>query len=758
MKSSMREAPMNESVIGRNVKRSEGADKVTGRALYTDDMKFDNCLYGATIRSRVPRGVVRALRFNDGIPWAEFTIVLPEDIPGDNHVLLIENSQPFLAEHVRHIAEPLAVIAHPDKQLVQRALKFVEVVIDEEPSFFEIDDALAGGNIQYGADNIFKSYAIDHGNVASAWSDCDLVLEATYRTPAQEQLYIEPNAIIARAIPGAGIEIWGSMQCPYYIQKALAPLFNLPADKIRVVQMETGGGFGGKEEYPNIMAGHAALLSWKSGGRVVKMIYDRAEDLWATTKRHPSRSRVKAGFKNDGRIVALEIDFDLNGGAYPTLSQTVLSRGILHSFGPYNIPNARLRARVVFTNSNPYGAFRGFGAPQSIFAMEVHLDRAAHSLGIDPAELRRINFLKKGDQMPTGQIVKEEIDLPRLLDRALVKADYCAKRSAYNEENARRGKTKRGISLSVFFHGSGFTGSGEVMLGSRAAVRTTKEGHIEVLSANVEYGQGTNTCFSQIAAEACGIPPDMVHVHQPDTGVVPNSGPTVASRTTMIVGRLVLNAATALRTRLENEAGLPRNCSSDAFRDAVKRHFRERGEAREESVFTAPHDIHWDDKLYKGEAYAAYSWCCDVADVEVDMVSYQVEVKNFVSVVECGKVINPILAKGQIEGGIAQTIGYAVYEDVVMERGEMRNATYTNYIIPTTADVPEIDVEFIEFPFSNNGPFQAKGIGELPADGPAPAIAAATAHALGGAYVESIPLLPEKIMTALDGVPRAAAA
>jgi CO/xanthine dehydrogenase Mo-binding subunit len=733
-------------VIGKSALRPEGVAKVKGTARFADDLEFPDCLYGATVRSTVPHGRVKAIRFEEGVPWEDFIRVLPRDIPGRNGVALIDDSQPFLAETIQHIAEPLALIAHRNRELVEKALRHVTVEVDEQPAVFSIEQALAAGKV-------FKSYRIHRGDMLRGFREADFVLEEEYRTGAQEQLYIEPQGVAARAAPDEGITVWGSLQCPFYVQKALAPLFDLDPARIRVIQTETGGGFGGKEEYPNILAGHAALLSWKAGGRVVKMVYDRQEDLWATTKRHPSRTVVKAGLKRDGRLVALDIDFVLDGGAYLTLSSTVLSRGILHSFGPYRIPHADLRARVVKTNSNPFGAFRGFGAPQSIFALELHLTRAAHELGMDPAEIRRRNFLRKGDTMPTGQKVEEEVDFERLMDRALEKADYRRRRREYQELNRRGGSRRKGIALSVFFHGSGFTGSGEVRLASKAGARITEEGGIEILAANVEYGQGTITTFTQIAAEVARIPLEWIRVHQPDTALVPNSGPTVASRTTMIVGRLVERAVAEICRKLAEATGLAPDYGAEEFRRAARQYFREQGGLEASATYQPPPEVRWDEQHYRGEAYAAYSWSCDVADVELDLTTYAAEVRNFVSVVECGRVINPAIAAGQIEGGIAQSIGWALYEEVVLERGAMKNHQHTNYIIPTSADVPPIDVEFIEFPPANQGPFGAKGIGELPADGPAPAIAGAVAQALGGVFVNEIPLLPEKILEAIAPKP-----
>ncbi len=738
--------------VGRSIPRKEGALKVTGKAVYVDDMKVENCLYGKTVRSMVPRGRITGIHFKAGIPWEEFVIVLPRDIPGKNAVALIDSAQPFLAEEqIRHVAEPVALIAHPDRHLVEKARGYVEVEVAELPAILTIEEALKGDNIQYGSDNLFKSYVIERGDPDARWREADLVLEESYRTGAQEHLYIEPNGMIARTEPGRSVTVWGSMQCPFYVRKALAVLFGLDPESIQVIQTETGGAFGGKEEYPNMIAGHAALLSWKAGGRPVKMIYDRSEDLWATTKRHPCRSRIKAGFMRDGMLVALDIDFLLDGGAYPTLSSVVLSRGILHSWGPYKCDHVRARARCVMTNSVPYGAMRGFGAPQSIFAMEMHMSRAAQELGIDPSELRRRNFLRQGDRMPTGQLIREDLDLGMLMDRALQKSDYAQRRSHFDRANRETPLVRRGIGLSCFYHGAGFTGGGEVFLASTLTARLSAAGGVEVLAANVEYGQGTNTLFSQIAAETCRIPPAWVEVHQPDTAAVPNSGPTVASRTTMIVGKLLERAARRLCATLVWEGYLHPSYEPDEFRAAALRYLREKGGLEATEQYDAPPEIRWDESRYQGDAYSGYAWSCDVAEVEVDLVDYSARVKRFTSTVECGRVINPVLAAGQIEGGIVQAIGFALLENVVLKQGAMANCQYTNYIIPTAADVPEIAVEFVEFPYSNYGPYDAKGIGELPMDGPAPAIASAIAHALGGRFINEVPLLPEKIMRAIEG-------
>ena len=737
---------MEPPQIGRPVQRKEGRAKVTGQAIYVDDLTPAGMLHGVTVRSTVPRGRITGIRFDPAIPWDEFVVVTAADIPGTNRVKLIADDQPYLASDVvNHAEEPIVLIAHADRARADEARRHVTIEIDPLPAVLTIDDALAARDVIWGSDNVFKRYAVAKGDVDAAFASDAIVVEGEYETGAQEQLYIEPNGMLAVA-DRRHVTVWGSMQCPYYVHNALAPLFGLPENRIRVVQMETGGGFGGKEEYPSMIAGHAALLAWKSG-RPVKMIYGRAEDMAATTKRHPSRTKHRTAVSRDGRLLAMDIDFTIDGGAYCTLSPVVLSRGTIHAAGPYACPNVRVQGRAVATSVPPHGAFRGFGAPQSLFALERHMDRVAAAVGLSPEEFRRRNFLTTGDTLAVGQTIAEPVDLPALLDRALAVSGFREKRERFARENPER-TVKRGIGLASFMHGAGFTGSGEVHLQSVVAVEATPDGTIRVLSANTEIGQGTNTIFAQIAADALGIDCDDVEVVQPDTSVVPNSGPTVASRTCMVVGKLVESAAIALKHSLIDAGYLPASFSRAEFHAACSRYVAAFGRLHHTSKYTPPPGLKWDDERYLGDAYGTYGWAVYVAEVAVDTTTWETRVEDFVAVQEVGRVINPTLAAGQIEGGVAQGIGWALYEDVVWREGRMANAQMTNYIMPTSMDLPPIRVYFDEVPYAH-GPGGAKGIGELPMDGPAPAILNAIAHATG-VDVRQVPLTPERLMAATE--------
>ena len=732
-----------ERIVGQPMLRKEGVAKVCGRAQYIDDLTMPEMLHGTTVRSSIARGRILGIEFGEGIPWDEFVIVTARDIPGENEIALINHDWPCLAaEVVNHPEEPIVLLAHRDRHLLRKAVAAVRVRYEEWPTVFTIEESERGDPVVWGEDNVFKSFLMERGDTDAVWATAGLIVEGEYETGAQEHLYIENNGAIAAYSPEEGLTVWGSLQCPFYVHKSLVKVTGLAEEKVRIVQVETGGAFGGKEDYPSMIGAHAALLAMKSGNPV-KIMYDRAEDMAATTKRHPSRVRHRTAVTRDGKLLGAEVEIALDGGAYSTLSSTVLSRATIHAGGPYYWPNFRVRSEAYATNCPPHGAFRGFGAPQSLFAIERHMDHVAEALGLAPDELRRRNFLKTGQTTTTGQEIKENIDLDALMSRALNESDYHAKRERFARGNAGPAMKKKGIGLAAFLHGSGFTGSGERYLNSLAAMDVTADGKPRVLVSSTEFGQGTNTILCQIAAETLGIDYETVQMGPPDTSVVPNTGPTVASRTSMVVGKLVHSAAVGLKRTLLASGLLREGYTTETFVTAARTYVAQHGALRSESRYQAPPGVHWDDQQYRGDAYAAYAWAVYVAEVTVDLTTYGVEVDDFVAVQEVGRVLNPVLARGQIEGGVAQGIGWALYEKVVWDRGRMQNNQMTNYIIPTTQDIPPIRVFFEELPFGH-GAYGAKGIGELPMDGPAPAILNAIAHAIGKQF-DSVPLLPEDI-------------
>lgn len=696
------------AAVGNSVARKDGIGKATGDARYADDLVFPGMLHGRTIRSTIPKGRIKSIRYE--FDTAGFTIVDYRDVPAKNAVDLMSQDQPFLAEHeVKHMAEPIVLLAHEEKEVVNAAKVVIEY--EEEEPLFDPEQS----------DTVFKAIDIVKGDVKGALKRDDVVIvEGTYTTGHQEHVYIEPNGVIAVPEDG-GVAIYGSVQCPFYVIKALRCLLGSAHPNVRVIQTETGGGFGGKEEYPSMISGHAVLLALKSG-RPVKIIYDREEDMVATTKRHPSIVKHRTAVTRDGKLVGMDVDVLLDGGAYVTLSPTVLSRGCIHAAGPYNCDNVRIQGRAVLTNTPPNGAFRGFGAPQTEFAIEVHMERIAEALGIDSVELRRMNALKPGDRTATGQTLREDSSAHMVLEEAIRRTDYLKKRADFKGTN-------KAIGLSLFYHGAGFTGAGEKNLKSKARIDLTPTG-VRIAVGSTEIGQGTRTMHAQIVTDALGIPYESVEVAQPDTSRVADSGPTVASRTCMVVGKILEECSHEMKEKL---GGL-----------SPADYYVKNGEMSVERTYEPPDWIQWDDNSYLGDAYATYGWGCDVVELTFDPDTYEVKPTKITAVQEFGRPIHPALARGQIEGGTAQALGYALLERVVMRNGAMANGQLTNYVIPTTLDMPEVDVVMMENPYPG-GPFGAKGLGELPMDGPAPAVVNALRQL--GMDVRDIPATPEHLST-----------
>jgi CO/xanthine dehydrogenase Mo-binding subunit len=755
-----------ESILGASPLRKEGRAKVLGESKYIDDLSLPGMWHGATVRSTIARGRIRDITFSPAVDWSHYTIVRPADIPGENAIVHLTKDHPCLAAHdIHHVAEPILLIAHPDKTALLHALKNIHIDYEELPGIFTIEESEAAvetndvaniiwpGSEHGGTANCFKTYTMYSGKakevedgLAAAFESADLIVDGEYNTGAQEQLYIENNGVIAECFRDAtgaieSVCVRGCMQCPYYVVHALTVVFHLPEHKCRVIQVETGGAFGGKEDYPSVIGAHAALLAMKSG-HPVKIIYDRAEDMASTTKRHPSRTRHRTAVSKDGKLLAGIIDIAIDGGAYATLSPVVLSRATIHAPGPYKWPFLRVRGKAMATNIPPHGAFRGFGAPQSLFALERHMDKIARTLGLTPEEVRRRNFLATGDTTATGQPLVEEVDMQALLTRALDEAGYHEKLARFAESN-KNSLIQRGVGFAAFMHGTGFTGSGERRLNSLVHLDVTREGRPQILVSSTEFGQGTNTILAQVAAQTLQLPYDDILVHQPDTSVVPDSGPTVASRTAMIVGKLIERASLQLLETLRAHEHMPTPHTPADFKTAALSYIAKNGHLRSSTRYEPPAKIHWDDELYRGDAYPGYAWAVYVAEVAVDLNTYSATVTRFDALQEVGKVLHPVLARGQIEGGVAQGIGYALYEKCVYDKGHLRNNQMTNYIMPTAADLPPIHVHFEEVP-SIHGPGGAKGIGELPMDGPAPAILNAIENATGIAF-NAVPLLPEDI-------------
>jgi CO/xanthine dehydrogenase Mo-binding subunit len=748
--------------VGQSVPRVDGASKARGAAIYVDDIVVPGALYGATVRSSVARGKLRAITKDPSFDWTGVVVLTHADVP-HNEVALIEHDQPILAhDEIRHCYEPVALVACEDPVRLQRAVAAIHVDVEPLPAVLTIDDSLDCTQVIYGKDNVQKRYTIEHElaqPIDQIIRGCDVVLSGRYRVHHQEQLYIEPQGMVAWW-DSAGVHVTGSLQCPYYVQKAIKFAFALEDAQVHITQAVTGGGFGGKEEYPSVIGAHAALLA-KAAKRPVRMIYGRKEDIEATTKRHPARVDVRTGCTKDGELVAIEVKCVMDGGAYVTLTPVVLSRGILHAAGAYRWKHARIEGIAVATNMPPNGAFRGFGAPQTIWAIERHMDRLAAKLGKEPLAFKRARAMAVGSTTVTGQVLRESVGVDECVSRALEASGYERKRAEYAANNAKKddgARTRRGIGASVFLHGAGFTGSGERKLKGKVRIDLETGGRLRIRTASTDIGQGTETVFRQLAADAARVPIDRIAFETPSTTNVPDSGPTVASRTVMVVGSIVVRGAKLIGERVRafaSEKGLPSTMPEDFARAADMLLIATGARISELVEYEPATQNQWDDDAYRGDAYPCYAWGCDIAEVEVDLDTYEVKVLRFWAAQDIGKAIHPVMCAGQVEGGTLQAIGWALYEDVVWKDGKILNARMTNYVIPTSKDAPPFNTILVEHPFSG-GPSGAKGVGELPMDGGAPAIAAAVEQAIG-VGCDDLPLLPEKLFEAVRRAARATA-
>ena len=723
--------------------RLEGMAKLTGSERYLPDLPLGDHLWGMVVRSPVPRGIIRKIVFEPAIDWSQFVIVDHRDIPGENCVAAIEKDQPVLAsDHVQHVGEAILLLAHQDRDLLRRAVSSVKIVFEEQLPVLDYCAKPTAGQIQFGNDNVFKSININKGNPEDILASAPRVIEGEYFTGAQEHLYIETQGMFASVDESGVLVVRGSLQCPYYVHGALKCALARDDNEVRVIQTSTGGAFGGKEDYPSVIALYASLLTLKAG-KPVKIIYDRSEDMQVTTKRHPARIRHRTAVDDDGRLLAMQVEVLMDGGAYVTLSPVVLSRGVIHACGPYYCPHIHVHGEARLTNHPPFGAFRGFGAPQTQFAMERHMDYIASELGIDPVEIRRVNLLRDGQTTSTGQVINDGTDRVALMDRCLELADLKRKREEHQSFNESHPYLRKGIGISTYYHGAGFTGAGETYLASRVEIAALPDGRLEIRTAQTEMGQGMLTVFTEIVSRASGLDAADILIAPADTARVPDSGPTVASRTSMVVGNLVLQALYDLRQKLghpDAEGQELKNLIADWYKNQVSADIELTGRAK----YRKPPHIHWDEDQYMGDAYAAYAWAACAVEVEVDLRSFMVKIKDVVMLQEIGRVLNEVLARGQIQGGAAQAIGWALNEECIFRDGRLLHDRMTDYNLPVAADLPPIRVFFEENPFTD-GPDGAKGIGELPMDGPAPAVISAV-QAATGLSIDRIPATPPLLL------------
>lgn len=750
--------------VGRPVPRLDGDEKVRGLAQYADDIHVPDCWHGVVVRSPVARGRLKSLSFDPAFDWSRVCVVTPEDIPGENIVDLMGRDMPFIAfDAIEYRGEPLALVAAPTKALAELAASHVKADIEPLAPLLTLQEIVERYKGDRASLHQLSAQTIVKGDADAALAAADFVVEGEYWAGHQEQLYIEPQGMVAIPEPDGGVFLQGSLQCPYYVAPELIITLKLPLEKIRVKQTSVGGAFGGKEEFPTLLAGYCALLALKCR-KPVKIIYDRHQDILYTTKRHPVWVRYRTGLMRDGTIAAHKVDFVLDGGAYTTLSPVVMYRGILHTTLGYRCENVFVDGHVYRTNTFPNGAFRGFGAPQAIWGHECHIDRCAQALGLAPHEFRLRNALHMGDTTATGQTISEPMGTPHVLDQTLARSNF-AEKLARCGRGAPGAASWYGVGLAFFGHGSGFTGDGESRLKAKAALdlEILEDGRpgVSIRISSTEMGQGTLTIMPQIAADGLSLDLARVRCPFPDTKYAPDSGPTVASRTAMVVGGTLFGAAREMKQKLESYAsetlfggepvelaqGVFRGAyggATRAFEDVASAYLKQNGPLRVMNQFKLPATLRWDQKTFKGDSYPSYSWGCNIVELEVDAMTLEIRVRKVWSTWDIGRVINPVLASGQIEGGLTQALGYAVMEKMAIKDGLYDASRMQTYVVPTALDVPEFEVTFIEYPYTHMAP-GAKGVGEIPMDGLAPAIANAV-EAATGVRITELPITPEKLL------------
>ena len=486
--------------ISRSIPRPDGREKAGGAAAYIADFPHQGCLTARFYRSRFTRGRITAVILPE-LPEGYYAVDY-RDVPGENYIALIKNDWPAFAEkEIRYLGQIVLLLAGPDPFVVDRLISEIRVDYTEEESAVSLDEGLAcRGGAMHGTDNIYADLSLKKGDPEAAFRTAYRIVEGTYSTGFQEQLYLETQGLMVwTEEQGRKVVVQGSMQCPYYVKHSAEEVLG-PGYKVRVMQTTTGGAFGGKEDYPEIMAGPLVTAAVKIG-KPLRMIFDRSEDLAFTSKRHPSRTRVRTAHDETGRITAIDFDIIIDGGAYESYSLIVLQRAIFTSNGVYNFPSAKVRGRAVATSTVPSGAFRGFGAPQALHALEMHMTKAAREFGADPLDYRRPFFLRTGDPTITGGTIREEIILDQLIKKAVEVSDYRRKRALY-------GNTPwKGIGISLMNHGCGFTGDGEQkIIKAKVKIRKYADNSVELLQSNIDMGQGPRTHPAQGSRHSAGNP------------------------------------------------------------------------------------------------------------------------------------------------------------------------------------------------------------------------------------------------------------
>ena len=681
--------------ISQSVVKKDHKPKMSGRSMYVGDYFVDGMLVGKMLRSPVARAKLLGVALPmlpEGYYYVDKT-----DVPGENKVHIVLDDTPVYAEEtLEYIGEPIGMVVGPDEKVVDEILSQTTVNYEELPPVLDLRKAKTA----------FFEYEYGKGDIQKAFAEADEIYEEEFSTGYQEQAYIEPQGMMAEPEENGRMFVHGSMQCAYYAHGAIRTALGCEPDDVHILQDVTGGGFGGKEAFPSILGSQVAVAA-KKANAPVRCVFDRREDMEFTSKRHPSLCKYRFAVK-DGRVTAMDIDIVFNAGAYTTLSAVVLQRGIICASGVYNIENLYVHGRALKTNTTPSGAYRGFGAPQTFFAVEMMMTHIAQDLGVDPLAFKEAHLAKQGDPTSTSGKYHFPVPLPAMIEEVDKTADFRKKYKAYKKPQT--GRFRKGIGMSLWFHGAGFTGSGERDL-IKAVCKLHKypDGKVEILASNGEIGQGLRTTFPKIVASELNLPLENVYYDHPDTARVPDSGPTVASRSLMVVGELLRRAAIHLRSIWK-----------EGEDQIVEERFKE-------PTFVIPFDLN----KFQGDAYPTYAWAVGAIEVEVDTYTGVSKILGAYGSFDVGTPMDYSIVMGQMEGGYLQGIGYASIEHMDYDgKGRIRNNSFSDYLIPTTMDVPNLQcmLHVEEYP---DGPYGAKGAGELPLVGAPAAYVEAMEQALG---------------------------
>jgi 4-hydroxybenzoyl-CoA reductase alpha subunit len=751
-----------KSIIGQRVSNVDALEKSTGKAIYGIDFSLPGMLHGKILRS--PHSHARILHIDtrkaEKLPGVK-AVVTAEDTPKIKYGAQIHDEYPLAVDKVRYIGDEVAAVAALDEETALRAIELIAVEYEPLPAALSPREAMVDGApaIHEGSQNIVTRIAFERGRVEEGLRQADYVLEDTFSSANVHQAYLEPHVCVVKPDGAGSYTLWASLQAPSRNREILARILNIPQSRIRIVQTTVGGGFGGKATQLLSLYPICVFLALKSG-YPVRILNTWEEEFAASRSRMPAEIFFKLGIKKDGTFTAKELNILADCGAYAGTGPAVVGTTATRATSLYKFPSVKCQADLVYTNNTPIGSYRGYGNPQLHFAMESLIDMASEAIGMDPLEVRLKNAIGQGETSIHG-FVMNSCRLKECLQTA-------AEKSGWKEKRGHGRNVGQGIGMASMIHVSGNRAVYPFFDGSTAYVRINPHGGVDLISGEADIGQGSNTIFAQIVAEVLGIGIEEVRVLPLDTDHSPFALGTFASRVATLGGKAVLLAAEDAREKLlafaatkmevrsvdlESLGGRIRKKGSTdhgmEFKEVAKLASYATGGAPILGCgsFTVPSSVVVPDASRYGNISAAYSFGVQVAEVKVDRDTGKVEVLNFISVHDSGRVLNPLLGEGQVEGGVVQGIGYALMEEIIRKEGKVLNGNFTDYRIPTIADVPPIQTVFVEEP-DPFGPFGAKGLGEITQVPTAPAIANAIYDA-AGVRLKELPMTPQRILAAI---------